>query len=105
MIIYAYLVGCDEVWAVDGGSGCDRLEVRSDLFLQRIVQDTSTLHSISEVHRGDIPTVNFDIIRVHHWDDVIEWYVDLFTLCIHSQANCTSLKIGDGSILMKDWPK
>lgn len=71
------LVGCNEVWVVDGREWHQVLHVGRQLLLQVVLEYRSTAHGVSKIHFADIPTRNHDITRVHRGKNVLQWHEDL----------------------------
>ncbi len=93
------LVGGDEVWVVDGWKWLDGSHLFSNHLLEGWLKDGSAIHGILQVHGGDIPSTDDEVIWVDHWEDLVEWDVDVLGgLRISAQLHGGSHS--DGSVVV-----
>ena len=93
------LVGSNEIWVVDRWEWLDGSHLLPDHLLEGWLKDGSAVHGILQVHGRDIPTTDDEVIWVDHWEDLLEWNVDILSgLSIGAQLH--GGRHGDGSVVV-----
>jgi len=72
------LIGSNEIRIVDTGKWLHLLHLLADETLQSRLQDLSTVHGFREVHGTNVPSTDDEIVRMDHWQNIMEGDVDLF---------------------------
>jgi hypothetical protein len=71
------LVGSNEVRVVDGGKGLHVGQLLADERLESRLEDTGTIHGLSQVHAADVPSTDHEVIRMDHGEKIMEGDVDI----------------------------
>ncbi len=55
------------------------------------IQDLGTFHWVSQIHGWDVPSIKYNIIRINHWHNTMEWDVDIWSTFICAETHCAGL--------------
>jgi hypothetical protein len=84
------LVGSNEVRVVDAGKRLHVGQFLADKRFKSRLEDTSTIHGLSQVHAADVPSANHKVVGVHHGEKVMEGDVDIIA------ARAVGAELGGG---------
>ena len=92
------LVGSDVVGVVDRGHRMHILQVRIHDLLEIVVVDSSALHSVTDVHRADIPSADDQVVGVHQRQQSLERDVQVTS---RNGSNLHGRALGDGAVVVR----